>query len=659
MPRKIFHVLQTLEEARRRIESTYKIQPVGIERIPLIKALGYVLAQDCLAQVDVPGFDRSQMDGYAVLAHDTYGSSEDDPKTLKIVGRIEAGVTSRFKVREGTAVEVATGAPLPSGANAVVIIEYTEEKDSVLYVFKAVTPGMNVMPAGSDISTGEVILKKGTPLRHREIGILAAIGLKQVPVYCRPKVSIISTGNELQDVGEYLEYGKVYDVNTYILFAALKDIGCDPIPLGIVSDQREEIRAQLIHALKSSDVVLTSGSTSAGFGDMIFQIFNEIDPNGQLVHGLALKPGKPTMIAVLQGKLVFGLPGYPTSAITIFDQLVKPILLQMLGRKNDSEEGVVEAEIAFRTYSEKGRRELLPIYLIGEEEGGYTAYPILKGSGAVTTFAMADGYINIPDEIEFLEEGEKVHVHLYSDKIRPANLIFIGSHCAGVDLLLTLLAEILSPLRPKIVNVGSITGLRSAAKGEADFAGIHLLDDSGEYNIPFIKTMKLADNVHLIRGYEREQGFIYVKNRPPITRIEEIIKQKLSFINRNHGSGTRLLIDTLIKKYADTAGLDIDSIKSRIIHYNVEAKTHSAVASAVRYGRADVGVAIRPYAEKYDLAFSPISNEKYDFAIPRNRVNKPIIQQLIRVLQSTRFKQRLEIEVPGIHTTPDSGKIIL
>ncbi len=659
MPRKIFHTLTTLEEARRRIESTFTIKPVGIEHVPLIEAHDRVLAQDCIAQIDVPGFDRSQMDGYAVLAHNTFDSSEDNPTNLRIIDRIEAGETPHVKVKEGTAVEVATGAPLPPGANAVVIIENTEEKDDVLYVFKAVTPGMNVMPAGSDISTGEAVLKKGTPLHFREIGILAAIGLKQVSVYRRPKVSIISTGNELQDVGGDLEYGKVHDINTYMLLCAVKDLGCDPVPLGIVGDQKEEIRALILRALQSSDIVLTSGSTSAGFGDMVFEIFKEIDPLGMLVHGLAVKPGKPTVIAVLKGKLTFGLPGYPTSAITIFNQLVKPILLKMLGQKNGSKENIVEAEIAFKTYSEKGRRELLPIYLIGKEGGKYTAYPILKGSGAVTTFSMADGYVDIHGDVEFLEEGEKVPVHLYSDRIQPADLIFIGSHCAGVDLLLTLLAENLSPLRAKIVNVGSTAGLRSAAKGEADLAGIHLLDESGEYNIPFIKAMKLADNIHLIRGYEREQGFIYAQNRQPINRIEEIIKQKLSFINRNQGSGTRLLIDTLIKRYADTTGEEIESIKSRIIHYHVEAKTHSAVASAVRYGRADVGVAIRPYAEKYDLAFSPLSTEKYDFAIPRNRINKPIIQQLIKSLQSTKFKQKLETEAPGIHTTQDTGKIIL
>ena len=658
MARRIFHTLQTLEDARGKIELAYPIQPLGVDNVPLTEALDRALAKDIAAPVDVPAFDRSQMDGFAVRAADTFGSEENNPKRLKIIARIEAGEKPQVTVLPQSAVEIATGAPLPKGADAVVIVEQTEEVDGILHVFKAVPPGANIMPAGSDISSGEVVLRSGAKLSFREIGVLASLGIEKVPVYMRPRVAIISTGNELAPPGGSLEYGRVYDTNTYMLFAALQELGCAPVIVGVVGDKRDELLRRVLDALSSSDLVLTSGSTSAGFGDMIYQIFEEIDPRGLLVHGLAVKPGKPTLAALLKGKLVFGLPGYPASAITIFNQLVKPVLRKMLGQRDTLPEAAINARMAFRVHLDKGRRELFPIHLIEKSPGEYVAYPILKGSGAVTSFSMADGFIDAPETLQFLDEGEVVTVQLFSDRIKPANLVLIGSHCAGVDTLLSILGEEDVSLRAKVVNVGSMMGLESVSKGEADVAGIHLLDESGEYNLPFIEKMKLKNKVHLIRGYDREQGFVSRRDEPQVNSVEDIVDRKLTFINRNPGSGTRILIDTLIKRYSKKSQTDFESIKARITNYNVETKTHSAIASAVKYGRADAGVATRTYAERYGLAFSLITNEKYDFAVPKDRMEKPTVQRFVSALKSKEFKERLEREAPGFSVTEETGKIL-
>jgi len=651
--RKIFRKLATVEEAAAVIRESFTVEDFKVELIPLTDALGRILAEDVASPLDVPGFDRSAMDGYAVRAEDTFGADETRPVSLRLKGRVEAGHSVELEVSVGEAVEVSTGAPIPRGANAVVMVEYTMENDGAIQVFRSASPGENITSAGSDISIGEVILRRGSTITYREMGVLAALGLSQVKVYAKPKVAILSTGDELASPGSTLKNFQVYDVNSYSLFAAVREAGCIPIMMGVVGDDELKFKSSLTKALTSSDVVITSGSTSAGFGDMMYRVLEELEPGSILIHGLSVKPGKPTVIARVMGKPIFGLPGYPASAMTIFNLLVKPYLAS-LTRLQPPGGSVVEARFAMKLVKALGRRELMPVHVIREDGGGLVAYPILKGSGAVTSFSLADGYIDVPAHLNFLEEGEVVNVHLYSPRLKPADLVLIGSHCPAVDCAVSMLINRDPSCRVKAVNVGSTAGLNAAVRGEADLAGIHLLHSSGVYNEPYIKNKPLQ----LVRGYNRVQGFAFRKN-VSFQGFDDLISGRLTFINRNRGSGTRVLIDMLLEDYCRRANLSFRQAAARIKGFNVECKTHSSVASAVKTGKADVGVVMEAYAAWYDLNFKPISVEEYDFAVRRDKVNKPEVKAFIETLKSDEFKVEAEARIPGVTVPEDAGEFKL
>lgn len=648
--RKIFRRLVTVEEAAAVIRERLPLDNLKTELTPIIEALGRVLAEDVVSPLDVPGFDRSAMDGYAVRAEDTYRADEAKPVNLRLKGRVEAGHSTDLEVSVGEAVEVSTGAPIPRGANAVVMVEHTVEAHGVIQVFHSVSPGENITSTGSDISIGEVALRRGSVINYREIGVLAALGRSQVRVYARPRVAILSTGDELVSPGLTLNNFQLYDVNSYSLFAAVQEAGCSPILMGVVRDDELEFKSSLMKALNSADVVVTSGSTSAGFGDMMYRVLEELEPGSILIHGLSVKPGKPTLVARVMGKPVFGLPGYPASAMTIFNVLVKPYLAS-LSRLKPLEGGVVEARFAVKLVKAGGRRELMPVHVIGEEGGGLVAYPILKGSGAVTSFSLADGFIDIPAHLNFLEEGEVVNVNLYSPRLRPASLVLIGSHCPAVDHAVSILINRDPNCRVKAINVGSTAGLNAAVRGEADLAGIHLLHRSGVYNEPYVRDKPLM----LVRGYNRLQGFVFRKN-VTFNGFEDLLSGRLTFINRNKGSGTRALIDILLEGYCREVNLSYRQAAEKIKGFNVECKTHSSVASAVKAGKADVGVAVKAYAEWYDLNFKPISVEEYDFAVRRDKVSKLEVKAFIETLKSDEFKVEVESKIPGVTVPEDAGE---
>ena len=641
LDRKIFRKLVDVEEAEAIIANFLSLKPFGCEEVLLEDAYGRVLAEDVVSKIDVPNFDKSAMDGYAVIAEDTYEASEVHPIKLKVKGRVEAGEAPKIEVFREEAVEVSTGAVIPKGSNAVVMVEYTKEVEGEVEVFKSVRPGENVIAVGSDIMMGETVLRAGQKLTFREVGVLAALGLKKVKVYKKPIVALISTGNELVNPGEPLSYGKIYDINSYSLRGALIECGAQPINLGVASDNENEIKMKVKEALEKADVVITSGSTSAGVGDVMYKVINELGKPGVVIHGLSIKPGKPTIVGIIKEKLIFGLPGYPSSAASIFNALVKPIILKLSGLKIERET-FIKAKMPFKVFSAKGRREFIFVHLVKSKDG-YLAYPIISDSGAISSFALADGYIDVPAEIEFIEENEEVNVHLFSSKIEVPELIFIGSHCIGVDLAFSLMQKKNYVSSFKIINVGSFGGLKAVERGEADLAGIHLLDEaSKEYNLPYLKKMNLIGKAALVKGYSRKQGFIIAKGNPKkIKGFEDLFRSDITFINRNKGSGTRVLIDLGLKEAAKKLGISFEEAKLKVKGYNIEAKTHSAVASAVKYGKADVGVGIEYYAKLNDLSFIPISSESYDFIISIDRLNKEPIKRFLAVLQSKEFQKEL------------------
>ncbi|HIP25925.1 MAG TPA: molybdopterin biosynthesis protein [Archaeoglobus profundus] len=650
--RKIFRELISLDEAKKRLFSAVKVIQ-KVEEIPLTEAYGRILAEDYYSEVDIPPFDRATMDGYAVKAEDTFGAEEDNPVELKVIGKVEAGEVPNMEVRKGTAVEISTGAVIPKGANAVVMVEYTSRKNDSILIYKPVPPGANIMSAGSDIRAGELLVRKGTKLTAREIGVLASAGFDKVKVIMKPKIAVVSTGNELKSPGEKLEFGKIYDVNTYTICAGIIENGGEPIPLGIARDDESEIRSMILKGLELADMVILSGGTSAGVGDKIYRILGELGEI--LAHGIAVKPGKPTVLAIVDDKPVIGLPGYPTSALMIFELIVAPLIRLMAGLQKEEYKSI-KARIPIRYISAMGRREFLPVNIV-KSEGGFVAYPFVDYSGAISTLAEADGFVEIPENKFILEENEEVEVRLFGD-IKVADLMIIGSHCIGVDVLVDILQK--RGILAKVINVGSTGGIMAIKRGEADIAGVHLLDPyTGMYNIPYLLKYGLKGQAVLVRGYIREQGLIVAKGNPKkIEGIEDLLRSDVTFINRNAGSGTRILLDMYLKKIAEDRGLSFDDIKRSIKGYDVEAKSHTAVAIAVLMGKADVGLGIRAVAERYGLDFIPIKPEEYDFVIRKDRLNKDAVKEFIKVLRSNEFKDALERKIVGIKVTDDTGKII-
>ncbi|MGC8606655.1 MAG: molybdopterin biosynthesis protein [Vulcanisaeta sp.] len=651
--RVIFHELLTPEEALSKVFSAVKVEPLGTEVIRIEESYGRVLARDVYSRIDVPPFDRATMDGFAVRAEDTFGADELNPVRLRVIGNVETGVEELPQINHGEAVEIATGAPMPPGANAVVMVEYTRRDGNELMIYRSVTPGENVMSAGSDVMMGELILRRCTVIREREVGLLAAVGIDNVEVIKRPRVSIISTGNELVSPGKELGRGKIYDINTYTIAHAVRSMGAEPIIMGIVRDNINEMRSMLSNALGTSDLVLLSGGTSAGLADLTYKVLDELGPPGIVVHGLKVKPGKPTVIAVSRNnKLIVGLPGYPSSALMIFNIIVKPILAKMLCMGID--EVRVRARLAIRADGAKGRRALYPVSLV-DTGHGIVAYPLPAESGAISTLAFADGYIAIPETVEYLDSGDEVEVALFTHQYMPANLYIIGSHDLGLDVLIPMLPSF---IRARVINVGSMGGLYAVKRGEADVAGLHLVDEeTGQYNVPYMIKYSV-NNAVLIRGYSREQGLIIPRGNPKnIRSVEDLLRDDVRIVNRNKGAGTRFLLDMKLKEIASKMGIKFEDLVKRINGYYYEVKTHTAVAAAVAQGKADVGVGIRAAAAMYSLDFIPLGWESYDFAISIDRLEKDSVKAFLSMLRSNEFKEALE-RLPGYRVPNDIGEII-
>ncbi len=650
--RKIFRRLSDLSEVFN-ILSRYP-PPERIEEVSLSNALGRVLAEDIVSNIDVPSFDRAAVDGYAVRAEDTFWADEDNPARLKVIGKSSAGHPFLGEIGPNEAIEIATGAAIPRGANAVVMEEYTSREGSQILVYKAASPGDHIHGAGSDIRRGETVVYKGTVLSAREIGVLAAVGVKEVKVFSKPRIGIFSTGDELTPLGQPLEFGKIYDVNSFTIFSSVKRDGGLPIMLGILPDSYEKIKEALNDALERFDLVLLSGSTSVGAGDIMYKILDELGPPGVLVHGIAIHPGKPTIIADSKGKLIIGLPGYPTSALTIYNTIVSP-LIRRWSKKLEEGEKVVRAIAAERIFGEKGRKDLLPVHLVRNRE--ILAFPVPTGSEAITTLSRADGYIVLEKNQEIVEEGEEVLVYLY-EGARIADVSVIGSHCLGLEL-------ILSELRSKghyvkTVFLGSTGGFKAVSRKEADISGVHALDpETGQYNIPFMERFSLRGKAILVRGYIREQGFIVQRGNPKdIRSIRDLLERDdLTIINRNKGSGTRILFDSLLRKEAKEEGIPFNELVKRIKGYWNEAKSHSAVAAAVYYGIADVGIGIKTAARLYDLDFIHLADERYDFLVRRDSAGKPAVRDFMSLLTEPRIRRGLE-ELDGIKVNDDMGRII-
>jgi putative molybdopterin biosynthesis protein len=628
-------------EARVRFEQHLDLAPLSAEAVSLADARTRVLAHGVVAAFDAPPFDRANVDGFALRAADTVGASDGNPKIFTLNSEVIAcGHAPMLTVGPGTCITIATGGVIPRGADAVVMIEQTElieSNPSRIELRRAAAPGQLISYAGSDIARGETLLRRGARIGSREIGMLAASGLARIEVVRRPKVAVLSTGDELVEPGNPLKPAAVYDSNSATIAAAVSEAGGEPITFGVLPDDAAILEKTVREALAVSDMVVLSGGTSKGAGDLSHRVVSRLGKPGILVHGVALKPGKPLCLAVVGDKPVVVLPGFPTSAIFTFHAFVAPVIRARAGLPPEATQ-TVSARVPVRVASELGRKEFVLVSLVKGDQG-MIAFPTGKGSGAVTSFSQADGFLEIDALASSLDAGSDVQVTLIDNTIRAPDLVIMGSHDVALDVVVGALAD--HGLTARILAVGSLGGVAAANRGECDIAPVHLIDPaSGQYN-KHLATQGLS----LVPGWRRMQGLVF---RPGDARFEgrsasEALKIILAdpsalMINRNAGAGTRVLTDKLLGG-ARPAG------------YANQPKSHNAVAAAIAQGRADWGLAIEPVAKLYGLGFLPVSPEHYDFLVVDNRREHPGVRVFLAALRDDRVRARIR----ALGMEPDGG----
>jgi molybdenum cofactor synthesis domain-containing protein len=617
-----FLTILSREEALARFATALFPRAIPSETRLLIDALGNALARDIVAPIDVPPFDRSNVDGFAVRSADLAAASEAMPVRLLLNDEIIAcGTAPLHPVKSGTATSIATGGPLPRGADAVVMVEHTEPLDgNALAIRRAASPGQFISTAGSDIARGEALLRAGTMIGSREIGMLAACGIAEVLVARPPRVAVISTGDELVQPGSPLAPAAIYDTNGAIVTAAISENGGDAVFLGAVADDEAALEAVMKKALESCDMLVLSGGTSKGAGDVSHRIIARLGKPGIIAHGVALKPGKPLCLAVCDGKPVVILPGFPTSAMFTFHDMIVPVLRRMAGLPPRAD-AKVTAKVPVRIASELGRTEFVMVSLV-EGNDGLIAYPSGKGSGAITSFAQADGFLKIDALADQMPAGTKAEVTLFTPHVRVPDLVIVGSHCTGLDLVTAPLAR--TGLSVRSIAVGSLGGLAAAQRGECDLAPIHLFDEKTEsYNTPF-----LVAGLELVPGWRRMQGIVFRASDQRFANLDAqgAVRAALAdpaciMVNRNQGAGTRILIDRLLGS-------------ARPDGYWNQPRSHNAVAAAVAQHRADWGMTIAPVAHAAGLGFIPLAEEHYDFALVTARKDRPAVRAFLESLAS-------------------------
>jgi putative molybdopterin biosynthesis protein len=619
------------DEAQARFVQHLDLSPLAAEEVTLAAALGRVLAHDVVAAVDAPPFDRSNVDGFALRAADTVGANDGAPKRLTLNREVIAcGYAPALEVKPGTATAIATGGVMPRGADAVAMVEHTDLIDDTapaIELRRAIAPGQFVSYAGSDIARGETLLRRGAKIGSREIGMLAACGLANVDVVRRPRVAVLSTGDELVPLGELLPPAGVYDSNGAILAAAVSEAGGEPVAFGAFPDDEAALEQAVRRALATCDMVVLSGGTSKGAGDLSHRVVSKLGAPGILVHGVALKPGKPLCLAVVENKPIVVLPGFPTSAIFTFHAFVAPVIRARAGLPPDAAE-TVTARVPVRIASELGRQEFALVALVRGDDGA-VAFPTAKSSGAVTSFSQADGFIAIDALASALDAGSEAQVTLIGGVARAPDVVIMGSHDIALDVVVGALSA--RGFAARVIAVGSQGGVAAAQRGECDIAPVHLIDpNSGQYNVHLAGA-----GLRLVPGWQRMQGVMFRKGdaRFEAQTAEAALQASLAdpsclMVNRNAGSGTRVLNDKLL------AG-------ARPPGYANQPKSHNAVAVAVAQGRADWGVGIEPVAKLYGLGFIPVAPEHYDFLLVERRAARPGVAAFLTALRDDATRERI------------------
>ncbi len=613
-------IAQALDSLLAALGGRAGLEPLPGETVPTPDAAGRVLAEAVYARVSAPHYHAAAMDGYAVTASSSFGASEARPLRLA-VGR--------------EAFPVDTGDPLPPGADAVIMIEDVRPvPPSEIEIAAAVAPWQHVRSLGEDIVATEFVLPANHTLRAVDVGALLAAGVREVPVRRRPRVAIIPTGDEIVDpfdpTATRLKPGDILESNSYVQAALVREWGGEPRRTGVVPDRREAIRSALLESLDQADIVVLNAGSSAGSEDFSASTIAEI---GQvLVHGVAMKPGRPVILGVAKRKPVIGVPGYPVSSYLAFDLFVKPMVFALLGQPAPVRPRA-KAVVSRRVMSTSGAEEFLRVKL-GRVGDRLVATPIARGAGVTMSLVRADGVIRIPALTEGLAEGDEVEVELWRNAAEiEGTIVAIGSH----DLCLDLLADFLRRRFPEFslssANAGSLGGLMALRRGEAHLAGIHLLDEkTGVYNRSYVRRYLPDRHVHLVRLVDRDQGFMVARGNPKgIADFRDLARPGVRFVNRQRGAGTRVLLDYHLR----LAGIDPRAVDG----YEREEITHLTVAAAVASGAVDAGLGILAAARALDLDFIPVTRERYELAIPAEHRRREPIEKLLLVIKSDEFRR--------------------
>lgn len=617
--RNVYLRMKTLEQARSLWSSRTSGFRVPVETIPSRIGLHRVTAEPVTAKHSVPHYHGAAMDGIAVRAQETFGASDVNPRRL---------------ILEESTFAVDTGDPLPAETDAVIMIEQVEKVgDKEVEIRAAAFPWQHVRKVGEDIVAGELLMPQHHRLRPADLGALLAAGVIDIQVYRRPKVWIQPTGTELISADRASEAapGEIIEFNGIVLSAMVQECGGDPLLRDVIPDDYNSIKSLLEQAVASdSDVILLNAGSSAGSEDYTAEIIEELGE--VLVHGVTMMPGKPTILGMVKGKPVIGIPGYPVSAILAFEQFVHPLLLSMQGLPM-AFFPQVEANLGRKMPSRLGLEEFVRV-ILGRVRSELVAMPLQRGAGVITSLTRADGILQVPQESEGHDAGEKVRIRLLRPEERlDDTLIMIGSHDNTIDVLANELKKRDSRCHLSSSNVGSLGGLLAIRRGQTHFAGSHLLDtESGDYNFSYIERYLPGTPVRLVQLTKRQQGLLLLPGSPKnIQGIEDLTRPDVRLINRQAGAGTRILLDY----YLQRANISPDAVAG----YDQEEFTHMAVAVSVLSSRADAGMAIYAAAKALRLDFIPVAEERYDLVIPDTSWEDPKMQLLLEIIAADSFRK--------------------
>lgn len=630
--RKIYLEDMPRKEAQQKLLEQFQVER-EMEWIPTQKARGRVTAEPIYAHLSMPHYHASAMDGIVVRAEETYQAHEHRPLQL------ELGKSFEY---------IDTGDPIPAAYNAVIMIEHVQELEgNRVEIIEPAAPWQHIRPVGEDVVSGEMLFPQGHQLRPVDLGALLAGGVLTVPVVKKPRVAVIPTGSELVSPTTNVKPGDIVEFNGTVFSAYLEEWGAEPVYKGIIKDDPTLIKQALLEAVEEAELVLINAGSSAGSEDYTFHLINEL---GEVyTHGVATRPGKPVVLGKIKETIVIGLPGYPVSAYLTMEWFVRPLICQYLGIPEPQREKL-KVKLSRRIVSKMGSEDFIRMN-IGYVNGQFVANPLSREAGVTMSLVRADGLLVIPSDHLGYEQGEMAEVELYKPvEIIKNAILFSGSHDLSIDVLSSIMKR--SDYSRQIISshTGSMAGLMAIKKGEAHVAGIHLLhEDTGEYNLPFVKQFLAGEEVVLVRFLQREQGWIVPPGNPKgIKSLSDLRGNDRLYVNRQRGAGTRMLLDYMLKK----EGI----LPQEINGYTREMYSHLSVAAAVKEGTADTGLGIYSAAKALGMEFIPVAHESYDLVMSKEFYNSEGGQLLFSIMKSKAFQQ--EVEKLGGYKLDGIGEII-